>query len=142
MSNSDPLWEPPLAGTEAEHLVGALDRLRVTFRWKAGQHASLRRLVYDLIEEYGRHTGPGPSPRAIDGRTGEDPPGWRPVQPGNETEWVVLVGPCIGEVIVRGGIGWEGDGQRAAAAQAGTLYRCPAEGNGITTVHSDQLSFA
>jgi hypothetical protein len=32
----DPPWEPPLAGTEAEHLVGALDRLRTTFRWKAG----------------------------------------------------------------------------------------------------------
>jgi hypothetical protein len=29
-------WEPPLAGTEAEHLTGALDRLRATFRWKAG----------------------------------------------------------------------------------------------------------
>jgi hypothetical protein len=28
-------WEPPLAGTEVEHLVGALDRLRTTFRWKA-----------------------------------------------------------------------------------------------------------
>jgi len=30
-----PPWEPPLAGTEAEHLVAALDRLRTTFRWKA-----------------------------------------------------------------------------------------------------------
>ncbi len=29
-------WEPPLAGTEVEHLVGALDRMRATFRWKAG----------------------------------------------------------------------------------------------------------
>lgn len=29
-------WEPPLAGTEVEHLVGALNRLRMTFRWKAG----------------------------------------------------------------------------------------------------------
>jgi hypothetical protein len=29
-------WEPPVAGTEVEHLVGALDRLRATFRWKAG----------------------------------------------------------------------------------------------------------
>jgi hypothetical protein len=29
-------WEPPFAGTEVEHLVGALDRLRATFRWKAG----------------------------------------------------------------------------------------------------------
>ncbi len=28
-------WEPPFAGTEAEHLVGALDRLRTTIRWKA-----------------------------------------------------------------------------------------------------------
>jgi hypothetical protein len=28
-------WEPPLAGSEAERLVGAIERLRVTFRWKA-----------------------------------------------------------------------------------------------------------
>src|SRR6266853_5309386 len=35
MTNSDYPWEPPLAGTELEHLVGALDRLRTTFRWKA-----------------------------------------------------------------------------------------------------------
>ena len=35
MTNSDYPWEPPLAGTEVEHLVGALDRLRTTFRWKA-----------------------------------------------------------------------------------------------------------
>jgi len=35
MTNSDYWWEPPLAGAEAEHLVGALDRLRTTFRWKA-----------------------------------------------------------------------------------------------------------
>jgi hypothetical protein len=177
-------WEPPLAGTELEHLVGALDRLRTTFRWKAddldaaglrtrigassltlggllkhlafvedfqstvklsgqapgepwnsvdwdaepewpftsaaadspdelyalwesaverararlgaaladggldqlihvsddeGRHASLRRLVCDLIEEYGRHTGHADLLReAVDGLVGEDPPaGWR-----------------------------------------------------------------
>jgi hypothetical protein len=35
MANDDTPWEPPLAGTEAEHLIGALDRLRATFRWKA-----------------------------------------------------------------------------------------------------------
>ena len=35
MTNNDCPWEPPLAGSEAEHLVGALDRLRMTFRWKA-----------------------------------------------------------------------------------------------------------
>jgi hypothetical protein len=35
MTDNDYWWEPPLAGTEAEHLTGALDRLRATFRWKA-----------------------------------------------------------------------------------------------------------
>lgn len=172
---NDTPWEPPLAGTEAEHLVGALERLRATFRWKAdaldaaglatrvgrsaltlggllkhlavvedhtfgtklsgvpadvdeaftsadddppeqlyagwdeavsrsraklatalaaggldqlvhvsdadGNHASLRRLVCDMIEEYGRHTGHADLLReAVDGRVGEDPPpGWQPV---------------------------------------------------------------
>jgi hypothetical protein len=36
MTTDDRPWEPPLAGSEAEHLSGALDRLRSTFRWKAG----------------------------------------------------------------------------------------------------------
>ena len=36
MSDGPTPWEPPLAGTEVEHLLGALDRLRATFRWKAG----------------------------------------------------------------------------------------------------------
>jgi Protein of unknown function (DUF664) len=45
-----------------------------------GAHASLRRLVCDMLEEYGRHTGQADLIReAVDGRTGEDPaPGWRP----------------------------------------------------------------
>jgi Protein of unknown function (DUF664) len=45
-----------------------------------GHHASLRRLVLDLIEEYARHTGHADLIReAVDGRVGEDPPaGWRP----------------------------------------------------------------
>jgi hypothetical protein len=184
MTSTDYPWEPPLAGTEAEHLTGALDRMRTTFRFKAddldaaglavrigassltlggllkhlavcedfmftiklsgapigapwegsdwedddwqfasaaddtpdqlyelwdgaversrarlnaaladggldqlvhmghpdGRKASLRRLVCDLIEEYGRHTGHADLIReAVDGRVGEDPPaGWRP----------------------------------------------------------------
>jgi hypothetical protein len=175
-------WEPPPAGTEVEHLLGALNRLRVTFRWKTagldaeglntripsssmtlggllkhlacvedvtftvklagvapgepwqtvdwdeapdwdftsaaadspeqlyalwdgavrrsqarvnealaaggldheanvadgGVHASLRRLMFDLVEEYGRHTGHADLLReTVDGRVGEDPPpGW------------------------------------------------------------------
>ena len=28
-------WEPPLAGSEEAQLIGALERLRTTFRWKA-----------------------------------------------------------------------------------------------------------
>jgi len=47
-----------------------------------GEHASLRRLLCDLLEEYGRHTGHADLLReAIDGRVGEDPPpGWKPTR--------------------------------------------------------------
>ena len=58
---------------------GGLDQL-VHVSWPDGRHASLRRLLCDLIEEYGRHTGHADLIReAVDGRVGEDPPaGWRP----------------------------------------------------------------
>jgi hypothetical protein len=37
---------------------------------------TLRRLIVDMIEEYGRHTGHADLIReSIDGRVGEDPPG-------------------------------------------------------------------
>jgi hypothetical protein len=183
-----PPWEPPMAGTELEHLLGAINRQRATFRWKAdgldsaglntrigasaltiggllkhlavvedekftvwltgaplgepwtalggpaeGEdanawvfrsaaddtpeelyalydgavlrshqrltaamanggldqpvhlafgdlgHPSLRRLLFDILEEYGRHTGHADLLReAVDGRVGEDPPAdWR-----------------------------------------------------------------
>ena len=40
-----------------------------------GTHANIRRVVLDVIEEYGRHTGHADLLReAVDGRTGEDPP--------------------------------------------------------------------
>lgn len=40
-----------------------------------GQQPSVRRIICDLIEEYGRHTGHSDLIReAIDGRVGEDPP--------------------------------------------------------------------
>jgi hypothetical protein len=44
-----------------------------------GNHANLRRLLFDQLEEYGRHTGHADLLRqAVDGRVGEDPPaGWR-----------------------------------------------------------------
>ncbi|WP_324652605.1 DUF664 domain-containing protein [Georgenia sp. H159] len=45
-------WEPPLAGTEAEHVVGSLERMRASFRWKAdGLDADqLRRRVLPTTE--------------------------------------------------------------------------------------------
>ncbi len=49
-------WEPPLAGTEAEHLAGALDRLRTTFRWKA-----------DDLDAAGLQTTIGPSSLTLGG---------------------------------------------------------------------------
>ncbi len=40
------------------------------------QVATVRRLLVDMIEEYGRHTGQADLLReAVDGRVGEDPPG-------------------------------------------------------------------
>ena len=185
MTATDTPWEPPIAGSEVEHLLGMLERLRATFRWKTdgldaaglwqrlgtssltlggllkhlafvedytftvklrlqapgepwqsadwdadpdweftsaatdspeqlyaiwdaaversrarlraaiaegglgglaelhdenGEHVSVRRLVCDLIEEYGRYTGYADLLReSVDGLVGEDPPdGWRP----------------------------------------------------------------
>ena len=61
---------------------GGLDRAAAIGRqW--GETVTLRRMVCDLIEEYGRHTGHADLLReAVDGRTGEDPPrDWRPGGP-------------------------------------------------------------
>jgi hypothetical protein len=77
------LWdgtaERSRATLDAAIAAGGLDQ-PVHLRWPDGRHASLRRLVCDLIEEYGRHTGHADLLReAVDGRVGEDPPaGWRP----------------------------------------------------------------
>lgn len=51
---------------------------RVALGAEEGWEVSLRRLLFDLLEEYGRHTGHADLIReAIDGRVGEDPPeGW------------------------------------------------------------------
>ncbi|GAB3750924.1 mycothiol transferase [Microlunatus parietis] len=59
--------------------AGGLDQL-VHLAWPDGRRLSLRRLLCDLIEEYGRHAGHADLIReAVDGRVGEDPPGdWRP----------------------------------------------------------------
>ncbi|HUC58260.1 MAG TPA: DUF664 domain-containing protein [Streptosporangiaceae bacterium] len=84
MTDNDTPWEPPLAGTEAEHLVGALDRLRATFRWKTDglDAAGLRtRTAASALTLGGllKHLAVN---EAVDGSAGEDPPpGWHPGRP-------------------------------------------------------------
>jgi hypothetical protein len=58
---------------------GGIDQL-VQMKAPDGRQGSMRRLVCDMIEEYGRHTGQADLLReAVDGLVGEDPPrGWRP----------------------------------------------------------------
>jgi Protein of unknown function (DUF664) len=76
------LWDGAVARSrarlDAALARGGLDQL-VSASWPDGRHANLRRLVCDLIEEYGRHTGHADLLReAVDGLVGEDPPpGWR-----------------------------------------------------------------
>jgi uncharacterized protein DUF664 len=78
------LWDGAVARSrtrlDAALAAGGLDQA-VHVAWPDGRHASLRRLVCDLVEEYGRHTGHTDLLReSVDGRVGEDPPpGWRPV---------------------------------------------------------------
>ncbi len=77
------LWDGAVARSrarvEAALAEGGLDQ-PVHVAWPDGQHANLRRLLCDQIEEYGRHTGHADLIReAVDGRVGEDPPeDWRP----------------------------------------------------------------
>lgn len=78
------LWDDAVARSRAR-VAAALERggLEQEIHASAGeQHANLRRLILDHIEEYGRHTGHADLLReAVDGRVGEDPPaGWRPGQ--------------------------------------------------------------
>lgn len=78
------LWDQQVARSR-ERLAaaladGGLDR-PAALAWPDGRRATVRRLLFDMLEEYGRHTGHADLLReAVDGRVGEDPPaGWRPV---------------------------------------------------------------
>jgi hypothetical protein len=71
------LWDDAVARSRR-----AIDRalsasgLAGTYDSANGHQVSLRRLLVDMIEEYGRHTGHADLLReAVDGRVGEDPPG-------------------------------------------------------------------
>ena len=91
-SNDTP-WEPPLAGGEAEQVLGALDRLRWTFRWKAdgldaaglsrrlgASTLTLGRLLKHLaaVEDdwFHRKLSGDPMPAAWDGNGWDDDDDW------------------------------------------------------------------
>ena len=67
------------ARVDAALADGGLDQ-QIHVSAVVGEPVSARRLLCDMIEEYGRHTGQADLLReAVDGRVGEDPePGWRP----------------------------------------------------------------
>jgi hypothetical protein len=81
------LWDGAVARsrTRLTELLAAagLDQA-VALGERVGHRVSLRRVLFDLVEEYGRHTGHADLLReALDGRTGEDPPAqWRPPSSG------------------------------------------------------------
>lgn len=76
------IWDDAVRRSD-ERLRAALDggglEQRIALGTDDGLTVSLRRLLFDLLEEYGRHTGHADLLReAVDGRVGEDPPdGWR-----------------------------------------------------------------
>ena len=91
---AEPSWDwRSAAGDTPQQLyalwLAAADRSRIAvraalveggpgrrFRNAGGSELTLRRLLVDMIEEYARHTGQADLIReAVDGRTGEDPPG-------------------------------------------------------------------
>ena len=99
--NTDPDWDFNSAGDDSPDYLYALwndatarsrEIIRVALStsgldqassigWN-GEMASLRRLLFDLVEEYGRHTGHADLLReAVDGTTGEDPPSGMPWPP-------------------------------------------------------------
>ena len=71
------LWQEAVGRSRtlvAEALAdGGLDR-PAAFTWSEGGTPSLRRLIVDMIEEYGRHVGHADLIReSVDGLVGEDP---------------------------------------------------------------------
>ncbi|MGN6793985.1 MAG: mycothiol transferase [Streptosporangiaceae bacterium] len=92
--DADPNWEWRTAGEDSpEQLMslwresversrslladaladGGLDKL-ARFTWPDGRTPSLRRLIMDMVEEYGRHVGHADLIReSVDGLVGEDP---------------------------------------------------------------------
>ena len=70
------LWREAVHRSRAA-IADALERGGPDMTYQCGgQQSTVRRLLVDMIEEYGRHTGHADLIReAVDGRVGEDPPG-------------------------------------------------------------------
>jgi hypothetical protein len=77
------LWQGAIAHSREvteEALAGDGLDTPTHFATEEGEHANLRRLIVDLVEEYARHTGHADLIReSIDGLVGEDPPPGTPV---------------------------------------------------------------
>jgi hypothetical protein len=70
------LWDEAVTRSRAVLRDVLLDRGPGAIYLSGGTESSVRRLLVDLIEEYGRHTGHADLIReGVDGRVGEDPPG-------------------------------------------------------------------
>ncbi len=70
------LWADAVARSRAVMRELLADRDPGATYLSGGEESTVRRLLVDLIEEYGRHTGHADLVReAVDGRVGEDPPG-------------------------------------------------------------------
>ncbi len=72
------LWREAVDRSRAVMQSAVIHGLDPGSRYEFGekQVATVRRLLVDMIEEYGRHTGQADLLReAVDGRVGEDPPG-------------------------------------------------------------------
>ena len=70
-------WWADAVQRSREAVQGAVADAGAATRYLSqGSEVTLRRLLVDMIEEYGRHTGHADLLReAVDGRVGEDPPG-------------------------------------------------------------------
>lgn len=90
---TDTPWEPPWAGTETEHLLGALDRLRATFRWKAGglDEAGLRTRIGASSLTLGgllKHLALVEAYQSCTKLSGEPPEGpWDPASWDDDEDW-------------------------------------------------------
>ena len=70
------LWDDAVSRSRAVLRELLADRGPEATYLSGGDENTLRRLLVDFIEEYGRHTGHADLLReAVDGRVGEDPPG-------------------------------------------------------------------